>query len=46
LRQLSNIRPDRIFTADKNIVIYKAGRLNPAIINKVVTTVIEILTDD
>jgi mRNA interferase MazF len=46
LRQLGNIRPDRIFTADKNIVIYKAGRLNPSIINKVVTTVIEILTDD
>jgi mRNA interferase MazF len=46
LRQLSNIRPDRIFTADKNIVIYKAGRLNPSIINKVVKTVIEILTDD
>src|SRR5512145_2703586 len=30
LRQDSHIRPNRIFTADSNIVLYRAGVVNPA----------------
>ena len=28
LKQMSYIRPNRIFTADKNIILYKIGSLN------------------
>lgn len=39
----SNIRPTRIFTADKNIIIRKAGTLKPAITAKGSNTLIELL---
>lgn len=39
----SNIRPSRIFTADKNIVIRKAGNLKTTVFNQVVEILIKIL---
>jgi mRNA interferase MazF len=43
LKQLSNIRPNRIFTADSHIVLYKAGTLNVGKIAEVVNAVVNII---
>ena len=39
----SNIRPNRIFTADKNIISYKSGSVKAEVIQKVVQVIIDIL---
>ena len=41
----SNIRSNKIFTADENIIIYKIGHLADGKMNKVTETVIRILTE-
>ena len=43
LKQPSNIRPNRIFTADSGIVLYRAGSLKRNKISEVVEKVIEII---
>jgi mRNA interferase MazF len=43
LKQTSNIRPNRLFTADSNIVIYRAGALTAAKIDEVTTKIVAIL---
>jgi len=43
LRQKSNIRPNRLFTADEHIVLYKAGHLNANKLSEVIQKVIDIL---
>jgi len=43
LRQDSNIRPTRIFTADKRIIQYTAGHLKDDTITAIINRVIEIL---
>ncbi|HAG81054.1 MAG TPA: growth inhibitor PemK [Cyanobacteria bacterium UBA11162] len=43
LRQSSNVRPNRLFTADKQIILYKAGQLKLEKINEVIATIVEIL---
>jgi mRNA interferase MazF len=40
---LSYIRPNRIFTADKNIIIRKAGTLKPALTKNIIQQLISIL---
>jgi mRNA interferase MazF len=40
----SNIRPNRIFTADKNIIIRKAASINEDAVNSVIQKVISILS--
>ena len=40
----SNIRPNRIFTADKNIIIKKASSLNESAVNSVIQKIISILS--
>ena len=40
----SNIRPNRIFTADKNIIIKKVASLNEAAVNNVIQKIISILS--
>ena len=40
LRQSSNIRPNRIFTADSHIVLYKIGLLKTEKINEIIEKVI------
>ncbi len=43
LNRKSNIRPNRIFTADKSIILYKIGHLNEGKIKKIIEKVVEIL---
>jgi mRNA interferase MazF len=43
LKQRSNVRPNRIFTADRRIILYRAGKLKHEKINEIVERVIEIL---
>ncbi|MCR4347298.1 MAG: hypothetical protein NUV55_08890 [Sulfuricaulis sp.] len=45
LKQPSHIRPNRLFTADSQIVLYRVGRLAPATLDQVVDRIVEILRD-
>lgn len=35
LKQTSNVRPKRLFTADSRIILYQAGRLNSSKMNQI-----------
>ena len=39
----SNVRPNRLFTADRNIVLYKIAQLNHGKIDKIITKIIDII---
>lgn len=43
LKQQSNIRPNRIFTADSHIVLYKVGSLETEKLNEVIGRIVEII---
>jgi mRNA interferase MazF len=43
LKQPSNVRPNRIFTADRTLVLYRIGNLKAAKLAEVVSRLIEIL---
>lgn len=43
LRQASHVRPNRLFTADQQIVLYRAGALHSAKLDQVVDRLIRIL---
>ncbi len=43
LRQVSNIRPNRIFTADSHMIFYRVGHLEAGRVKQVVDKVVEIL---
>ena len=43
LRQTSNIRPNRLFTADQRIVLYQIGHVKRPKMDAVVSKIIEIL---
>ena len=43
LKQSSNVRPNRIFTADSHIVLYKIGNLSAAKVNEIIGKVVEII---
>jgi mRNA interferase MazF len=44
LHQDSNIRPNRLFTVDSNIILYRAGELTPSKIKEVVAKIVEIVS--
>ena len=44
LRKDSNIRPNRLFTADSNIILYQAGRLTSTKVGEVIEGIINIIT--
>ncbi len=44
LHQDSNIRPNRLFTADSNIILYRVGELKPDKIKEVVAKIVEIVS--
>ena len=44
LRQLSNIRPNRLFTAEGKIILYRAGALSPQKMQEVVAKIVEIVS--
>lgn len=41
----SFVRPTRIFTADKNIIIRKAGTVKPHVIQVVINEIVDLLND-
>lgn len=43
LRQSSNVRPNRLFTADKQIILYRVGNLKPEKVNEIIVKIVEIL---
>jgi mRNA interferase MazF len=45
LRQDSNIRPNRIFTADQCIILYRAGHIDEVKLRQAVEKIIEILNE-
>jgi len=44
LHQDSNVRPDRLFTADTHIIAYRAGALTLIKLQEVVATVVQLVT--
>jgi mRNA interferase MazF len=44
LRQISNIRPNRLFTAETSIILYRAGTISAAKMQDVLTKLMQILT--
>lgn len=45
LKQPSNVRPNRLFTADSHIVLYKIGNLRPDKLNAIIDRVVEIIRE-
>ena len=43
LNQTSNIRPNRLFTADRRIILYKAGQIKSEKLNEVIVKIVEIV---
>ena len=43
LKQPSNIRPNRIFTADNQIILYRVGNLKPDKLNQVIEKIVDII---
>src|SRR5579862_2691582 len=43
LEHSSNIRPNRLFTADSGIILYRAGALTPTKLNEVVAAIVQIV---
>jgi len=43
LNQYSNVRPNRLFTADQQIIVSTAGQLKPEKLDKIIAKLIEIL---
>lgn len=43
LRQSSNARPDRIFTADHHVILYRAGHLKHEKIDQIIESIVFIL---
>ena len=43
LNQTSNIRPNRLFTADLEIILYKAGKLKTEKLNEAIAKIVEII---
>jgi mRNA interferase MazF len=43
LKRRSNIRPNRIFTADRSIILYRLGHLKPDKTDEVIRKLVEIL---
>jgi mRNA interferase MazF len=43
LPKISNVRPNKLFTADSNIILYKIASLKPEKFNEVIDTIVEII---
>jgi mRNA interferase MazF len=43
LNQSSNLRPNRLFTADRQIILYKAGQIRTEKLREVINKIIDIL---
>ncbi len=40
----SHIRPNRLFTADQSIILYKAGKISPSMRKKVIESIINLIS--
>lgn len=45
LQQSSNIRPNRLFTADTNIILYRAGSIRAGKMQEVTTKIVQIIAN-
>ncbi|MDD3051138.1 MAG: type II toxin-antitoxin system PemK/MazF family toxin [Candidatus Cloacimonetes bacterium] len=45
LNQPSNIRPNRIFTADRHIILYRIGNIIPEKMNEVIESVVKVFEE-
>jgi mRNA interferase MazF len=45
LKQPSNIRPNRVFTADRSLILYRAGGLRPEKVREVIDCFVAILEE-
>jgi len=43
LRKPSNVRPNRLFSASTNLILYRAGHLNDPVVTSVIDRIVEIL---
>ena len=43
LRQSSNLRPNRLFTADQQIILYRVSNLKSEKVNEIIVKIVEIL---
>ena len=43
LKQPSNLRPNRLFTADSHIILYRIGILHKVKVNEIIDKIIEII---
>ena len=43
LRQVSNVRPNKIFTADESIILYKVGKLRETKLRQIIDAIIQII---
>jgi len=46
LNLISNVRPNKLFTADENIIAYSAGNLNDHAIRTVVDKIVSIISEN
>ena len=46
LREMSNVRPNKLFTAESSIILYKAGSLKSNKMDTVIASVIGLLSPD
>jgi mRNA interferase MazF len=44
LRQASNVRPNRLFTAESSIILYRAGTLSATKMQEILAKLLQILT--
>ena len=44
LRQDSNVRPNRLFTADSNIILYRVGTLSATKVQEIVAKIVQIIS--
>jgi mRNA interferase MazF len=44
LRQVSNVRPNRLFTAEAGIILYRVGTVSTEKMQEVVTKLVQIIT--
>jgi mRNA interferase MazF len=44
LRQDSNVRPNRLFTADSNIILYRASMLSTSKVQEVIAKIVQIIS--
>lgn len=44
LRRDSNVRPNRLFTADSKLILYQAGILTAAKVNEIIAGIVQIIS--